>query len=439
MNIRYTFLSYILCFFFVALTNSCDLEMELPEATPGTGNFARYIAVGSSFTAGYTGDGLNLDAQLNSYPNLLAQQFALVGGTDINQPYLPEGNGSGMYRLLGVTTDTCNNITPNLQKTSPDPNWENNVSSNGPFHNLGIPNLKVGDLNNGIMSILNGYLKRVVPSGTTYMELLEVTVNEIQPTYFTNWLGMTDAVGFAATGGGYTDNTPVSLFSLTDTLTFAANYEQALDLLTANNAQGMVFTIPKIFDFPFFTSVAYQAQGPDSCSHRLDIYITASNGIRKATYNANSLYNDLILLPAGAVLGRLDVKNIDGVDSLVPYGLSAANPLLHHHVLDRNEVQSCVLAINAYNRAIRKAATTHNIPVIDTNEYFTTLKKGTAYNGIPLNMTFISGGFFGLDGIHPHDRGYALLSNFFIQKIDSIHQATIPEMDISRFSGVVFQ
>ncbi len=366
--------------------------------------------------AGYTGDGLNLNAQLNSYPNLLAQQFALVGGTGMNQPYLPAGNGSGMYRLLGVTTDTCNIITPTLQKTAPDPSWENNVSNTGPFHNLGIPNMKVGDLNNGIMSILNGYLKRVVTTGTTYMELLEVTVNEIQPTFFTNWLGMTDAIGFAATGGGYSDNTPISLFELTDTLTFAANYEQAIGLLTANDAQGMVFTIPKILDFPFFTSVSYQAKGPDSCDHRLDIYITASNGIRKATYNANSLYNDLILLPAGLEMGRLDIKTIDGIDSLVPYGLHQANPLLHDHVLDRTEMQKWVLTINSYNRAIRKAATTHNIPVIDTNEYFTTLKKGTAYNGIPLNTTFISGGFFGLDGIHPHDRGYASYPTFLSKK-----------------------
>jgi len=417
----------------------CDLTMDLPVASPGTGDFSRYMAVGSSFEAGYTSDGLTKYSQETSYPNLLAEQLRTVGIGPFRQPLLPEGNGSGMYKLMSVSTDTCNIITPVLEKTEPDQNWENNIAGTATFHNLGIPNMKTGDLNNSNISILNSYLKRVVTPGMTYFDLMDFAIAEIHPTFFTNWFGLTDAIAYSATGGGYIDNLPVSLFALTDTLLFADNYGLVLDKLQADGATGMVFTIPKILDFPFFTSVSYQAKGPDSCDHKLDVYITATNGVRKATFNPNSLYNDKILLPAGAELGRLDLKQVNGVDTLVPYGLSEYNPLLHDHALDRTEVQNCVLAIQAYNRAIRKAAAERSVPVIDTDEYFNKLKAGTAYNGVPLSTTFISGGFFGLDGIHPSDRGYALLSNFFIQKIDSIYGATIPEMDITKFKGVVFQ
>ncbi|HRI28155.1 MAG TPA: hypothetical protein PK715_08885, partial [Chitinophagales bacterium] len=355
-------------FFLVALflLNACNLDIEQPEATPGTGNFSRYMAVGSSFTAGYTGDGLTRYGQEHSYPAFLAQQFALAGGGSFNQPLLPGGTGSGEFKLMGLSVDSCGNALPNLVKQTPNPAWETNVSAAAPFNNMGIPNIKVGDVNNAIMYLLNSYLKRVVPPGTTYLQALTGAVETIQPTYFTNWLGITDALGYAATGGGYTGNTPISLFALTDTITFANNYAQILDVLTAGGAKGMVFTIPLLTDFPFFNTVPYRAQGPDSCSHVLDIFITASNGIRKATSNPNALFNDLILLPAAQEIGRPDTLLVNGEQVIAPYGLSAANPLAHDLALDRTEAQNCVLTIRAYNRAIRAAAAARNIPVIET-------------------------------------------------------------------------
>ncbi|OWY22493.1 hypothetical protein C7N43_08805 [Sphingobacteriales bacterium UPWRP_1] len=422
----------------LVIAPACNDEIEQPDITTGTGNFASYIAVGCSFTAGTTGDGLTYYAQQTSYPNLLAGQFALAGGGAFNQPYLPQGNGSGMFVLNGLSIDSCGNAKPSLSKTQPDPAWETSVSNLAPFNNLGIPNMKVADINNGFMYLLNAYLKRTVPAGTTYLQMVTQTVQDLQPTFFTNWLGVTDALAFAATGGGYNGNTQVSLFALTDTVTFAANYQQLLNALTATGANGLAFTIPDLTKFPYFNAVAYEAQGPDSCVQRLPLYITTTSGVRKALYNPNSFYNDLILLPAGTEIGRPDTLLINGTDSIAPYGLSQANPLVQDHVLDRNEVQQCILTIKAYNRAIKTAAQNLNVPVIDTDEYFNNLRAGTAFNGIEVNTDFISGGFFGLDGIHPHDRGYALLANFFIQKVDSIYSATIPQMNIDKFSGVVF-
>ncbi|OWY19045.1 hypothetical protein C7N43_23510 [Sphingobacteriales bacterium UPWRP_1] len=423
---------------FVMVAPACNDEIEQPDITAGTGNFATYLAVGCSFTAGTTGDGLTRYAQETSYPSLLAGQLALAGGGAFNQPYLPEGNGSGMFVLNGLSIDSCGNAKPSLSKSQPDPAWESGVSSLAPFNNLGIPNMKVADINNGFMYLLNAYLKRMVSPGTTYLQMITQTVQDLQPTFFTNWLGITDALAFAATGGGYNGNTQVSLFALTDTVTFAGNYQQLLNALTATGAQGLVFTIPDLTKFPYFNAVSYEAQGPDSCAQKLPLYITTTAGVRKALYNPNSFYNDLILLPAGTEIGRPDTLLINGNDSIAPYGLSQANPLVQDQVLDRNEVQLCITTIKAYNRAIKAAAQNLNIPVIDTDEYFNNLRAGTAFNGISLNADFISGGFFGLDGIHPHDRGYALLTNFFIQKIDSIYSATIPQMDIDKFSGVVF-
>jgi hypothetical protein len=58
----------------------CQADIDTPTASAGSAKFNRYIAVGNSLTAGYGDNGLYLDGQLNSYPNMLAQQFAQAGG-----------------------------------------------------------------------------------------------------------------------------------------------------------------------------------------------------------------------------------------------------------------------------------------------------------------------------------------------------------------------
>ena len=67
---------------------SCDVNNELDaiaaEAVPEVAlnanglDFSKYVAVGASFTAGYTDGALFIAAQENSFPNILASKFALA-------------------------------------------------------------------------------------------------------------------------------------------------------------------------------------------------------------------------------------------------------------------------------------------------------------------------------------------------------------------------
>ncbi|HYE80337.1 MAG TPA: G-D-S-L family lipolytic protein, partial [bacterium] len=58
---------------------SCEPELDGgPVASRGSADFTRYVAVGNSLTAGFGDNGLYREGQLNSYPNILAQQFARV-------------------------------------------------------------------------------------------------------------------------------------------------------------------------------------------------------------------------------------------------------------------------------------------------------------------------------------------------------------------------
>jgi len=64
--------------------------------------------------------------------------------------------------------------------------------------------------------------------------------------------------------------------------------------------------------------------------------------------------------------------------------------------------------------------------------------KGIVYDGVALNTQFVTGGSFSLDGIHLNPIGNALLANEFIKSINSFFGATIPQVDATKYRGVVF-
>src|SRR4051812_26556820 len=82
----------------------CEPKLDdAPAPTKGSADFSRYYAIGNSLTAGYEDNGLYLEGQQNSYPSMLAGQFAQVGGGAFGQPLFAESqsNGSGYLRLAG--------------------------------------------------------------------------------------------------------------------------------------------------------------------------------------------------------------------------------------------------------------------------------------------------------------------------------------------------
>ncbi|MCK5468218.1 MAG: hypothetical protein KAI99_06915, partial [Cyclobacteriaceae bacterium] len=59
----------------LVLFYACKPEIEVPAPSTGGADFSNYIAVGNSLTAGYGDNGLYADGQMQSYPNLIAQQM----------------------------------------------------------------------------------------------------------------------------------------------------------------------------------------------------------------------------------------------------------------------------------------------------------------------------------------------------------------------------
>jgi lysophospholipase L1-like esterase len=93
---------------------------------------------------------------------------------------------------------------------------------------------------------------------------------------------------------------------------------------------------------------------------------------------------------------------------------------------------------NNYNISIAGIASKYNLALVNINSYFNTFVSGIKYNGINMNAKFISGGAFSLDGVHPNARGYALLANEFIKSINAKYNSTIPQVDVTKYKGIIF-
>src|SRR5690606_9385715 len=197
MKINYLWIISI----FIGLV-SCDNDDSetniLPEEvlTSGTADLSNYVAVGSSFTAGYTDGALFVAGQENSFPNILSQQFSQAGGGDLTQPLMGDNTGG---LLLGGTQITENRLVFNgaapvrlenvVGPVTPTTDLLVN-NPTGPFKNMGVPGAKsfhlvaqgYGNVAGVSAGLANPYFARMASSSNT--SIIEDVMAQ-NPTFFT--------------------------------------------------------------------------------------------------------------------------------------------------------------------------------------------------------------------------------------------------------------
>ncbi len=258
-KLKYT---WLLLFLFVFA--ACDDDNDNPndkkvELVPGSADFNTYVALGNSLTAGYTDNALFIASQNNSFPNLLSQKFALVGGGDFSQPITNDNvgglllggnvianprlffNGSGPAILPGTPTTEVSNVKP------------------GPYNNMGVPGAKsfhllapgYGNIA-GLPSLANPYFVRMASSPNTSVIADAMALN---PTFFSLWIGNNDVLGYATTGGDGSN-------PITDEPTFDFAVTTLVNTLTSNGAKGIMANIPDVTAIPYFTTVPHDPLSP---------------------------------------------------------------------------------------------------------------------------------------------------------------------------------
>ncbi len=309
---------------------SCEPEFENSvdaNYSSGDADFTSYVAIGNSLTAGYMDGTVYKSGQMNSYPNMLAQQFSLVGGGSFTQPtYADDVNNLGGLTLGGIpigstrlVIDASQSRPENLVGT---PTIEVSNITAGAVNNMGVPGAKsfhllsgtYGDVGGVALGTANPYFVRHASSSSA--SVLGDAMS-LSPTFFTCWIGSNDVLAYATSGGSGVDQTGNGNLAtygsndITDPTTFAGVYSSIINTLTSGGAKGVVATIPSVTSIPYFTTVPYAPLSPSALGGQSNIDMINT-----------SLYNNL-----DAIFTAYGEPN-----RVNPLSATAANPILIYDV-----------------------------------------------------------------------------------------------------------
>ena len=146
---------------------------------------------------------------------------------------------------------------------------------------------------------------------------------------------------------------------------------------------------------------------------------------------------DLVLLPTQSAIGAAPTATNSGLGFAPPSPLDKFGitfPLQDMHVLIPTEVAQIKVATDAYNVSIKAIADAKGLAFVDAKAIMDKLSTtGIVANNFTMTSTFVFGGSFSLDGVHPSPRGYALISNAFIDAINSKYSSTLKKVDLGKY------
>ena len=496
---------------------SCEPELENAiedggQYSNGSADFTNYVALGNSLTAGYADGTVYITGQQNSYPNILASKFALTQETnEFTQPLVNDNFGGLLYGGTQIS-DTRLVLAVGANGPSPQryrgatPTTEVTNKLSGSFNNMGVPGAKsyhlvapgYGNVAGVPVGTANPYFARF-SSGENATILEDALVQN--PTFFSLWIGNNDVLGYATSGGtgeyqlGNTDFSSYGENDITDPTAFSMVYGQIAGAL-ADNAEGVLLTIPNITSAPFFTTVPNNALVLDAATAaQLTGYFQAVAGVftqvliqrgvpqEQAAAIASQYaiqFNEgpnrfLIDVPESQLnpLGfrqmteeELLLLTIDRSALAAGYGsveftqavgeviailqqggspteeqvgilFGAVSGIDDKDALDNVELQNITQATGLFNDAISATADTFGLGLVDVNVVLTQLKNGgIPFDGGVITSDFVTGGAFSLDGIHLTPRGNAVVANEIITEINATYGANVPKVDVGTYGTV---
>lgn len=367
----------------------------------------------------------------------------------------------------------------------------------GPFNNFGVPGAKSFHLSLANYGNLAAFPAAANPFFIRFADdpALSTVVGDAEdrgPTFFTLWIGNNDILlnavegspGFGANPGepvfgtGLTDVTPVGTFNMT--------YPTLVTTLTSTTGnKGVLMNVPDVRSIPYFTTVPYNAlpldsdtiADPAALAAGYNAYLDGITGIfinqaeadkRKLSFSVGqnaviisdetltdlsvvvpgfppdpaltflatarqATEDDLILLPVSSKLGE---------EGLVPGTVwGVTYPLEDGDVLIKEEADALEGARQAYNTTIETEANADDdLVLFDASSLLQQLNEtGIVYGSGGVSSTFVQGGFFSLDGIHPSPRGNAVIANEIIKVINAGFNANVAPVDPNQFGTVDYQ
>lgn len=485
-RIYYTLVSIVLLLSLYA----CDFSEDVRDLNldAGKADFSVYVSLGNSLTAGTQDGALYISAQKHSYPAILAQQMEVLS---FNLPLMADELGGIPSAKIPNKMILGENLLPSLAPGDGSTTLENMYSSSSPIHNLGVPGAKVADLHTP--GYHNPYYMRFKSASESTVLADAMALN---PTFFSLWIGANDVLAYA-TGGGMFPTTPVESFaasynqllqelvkdgakgvvaSLPDVVTCPYFTAIPYDALTLDNASYAAMipvlnenygALNQAFDFLGLTErkitfssdrssplVVFDKDLEDVSASLIQVLLAGGVDAGLAPFLGNYYgqarqlrSGEMVLLTAGELLGNVDEENKNklmamGMDEMQATQLSFPGitlPLADAYVLTEVELKHVDATAKAYDEVIRGVATSYDVALYDARAHMIDLhENGWLYNGVSYSSDYITGGLFSLDGIHPNQRGYAVIANGFIDAINAKYGSNLKQVDPNAYKGIEY-
>lgn len=431
-------------------------------ATSGNARFTNYMAVGCSYTAGYADSSLTVSGQLNSYPQRLFEQFSIIRDGDqavgpFIQPLVTSDNGYPTPKFVLGTVNRCDgsmSMAPVRNPLPLDTNgsyiFNSNVNNNQ-VNNIAVPYLRVADMPVEGYAGPNAYARRFYYDASninkTPLNELYSRVNNLHPTFFTVWMGISDVLGYAKNGGqgdgtGNALPTTLNIYSskdITPKQVFADLYDSIVTAVASTSSGGALLNIPDVTALPLFTTIpinGLKIERQGYADTLKTLYTTLNDKVFQVGDNYY-IIKDHNNNTRQAVPGELILLSCP-IDSIKCAGWGSTTPIPAKYVLTTDELQHIRAATDYFNFIINKHAQNRNLALVDMNKFFKTLETGITYNGIKYSTEYVSGGAFSLDAVHLNPRGNALIANEVIKTINTFYKSDIPMTDANKYPGVKF-
>lgn len=463
----------------VVVYNSSD---GLP-LTAGTADFSKYVALGDSFAAGFSDNALFIEGQKGSYPAILAQQFTLVGGGEFKIPFMSDNIGGfvGGGAQYGPRLYYTGNANTPIVPVSGTPSTNPTAVLGGTYNNLGVPGAKATHLGFAGYATANPYFGRFASSASatvigdavsqnpTFFSLwiggndvlgyatsggdgtnpitppatFEIAYNALVSQLSTggrkgvvanlpyiNTLPFFTAVpynplsnsvlgqGNEAVGVATVNALNAQLYGPLKGALTALGEGSRINLLSTTNANPLLIKDESLTNLAPQLAVIFQGAPFNMPAQQAGLFAASFGQARQTTTS------DFVLLSTRGAIGVAPTASDSGLGFAPPTPLDKFGitfPLQDKHILIPTEIQEIATATDAYNVTIQSAASTNGLAFVDAKAVMNQLisPTGISANGFTLTATFVTGGAFSLDGVHPSPRGYALIANKFIEAINA--------------------
>lgn len=280
---------------------------------------------------------------------------------------------------------------------------------------------------------------------------------------------------------------------ITDPNVFASAYSSLVNALTAKGAKGVVANLPYVTALPYFTTVPFnplsnavlgggnvavgqatvnalntQLYGPlkqaltafgagdrinlmsttaanpllirdeslTNLSAQLTAAFTPTLGAATAAFYGQifgqarqATKDDLVVLTTQSVIGTAPTGIPAPLDK---FGITY--PLQDKDVLTKSEISEVKVATDAYNATIKAVADAKGLAFVELKGVTDQLAStGIVYNGYTTTSTFVTGGMFSLDGVHPSPRGYAIIANLFTEAINVKYGSNFKSVNVGLY------